>query len=110
MDRLLKVFLVVLVVLIVLVPIGLLASGTAYGEWGADELQQMVGYVPAGLASMSNLWHAPFQDYSLPGLPDTFLGSSIGYYFSAILGTVLCLGVLLLLGKVITRYHSKNNE
>jgi ABC-type Fe3+ transport system permease subunit len=110
MDRLLKVLLAVFVVLILLVPIGLIASGTAYGEWGTDELQQMVGYVPAGLGSMSDLWHAPFQDYSLHGLPDTFLGSSLGYYFSAILGVVLCAGAVLLLGKVITRYHAKKNE
>ena len=110
MDRLLKALLAAFVVLILLVPIGVIASGTAYGEWSSDELQQMIGYVPAGLGSMSDLWHAPFQDYSLQGLPDTFLGSSLGYYFSAILGVVLCLVVVLLLGKVITRYHSKNNE
>ena len=110
MDRLLKVLLAVFVVLILLVPVGLIASGTAYGEWSTSELQQMVGYVPAGLGSMSHLWHAPFQDYVLQGLPDTFLGSSLGYYLSAILGVVLCLGVVLLLGKIITRYHSKNNE
>jgi cobalt/nickel transport protein len=110
MDRLLKVLVVVFVVLIALVPIGLIASGTAYGEWSADELQQLVGYVPAGLSSMSDLWHAPFQDYTLPGLPDTFLGLSLGYYFSAILGVALCAGAVLVLGKVVTRYHAKNNE
>jgi ABC-type Fe3+ transport system permease subunit len=110
MDRLLKVLLIMFVVLILLVPIGLIASGTAYGEWSADELQQMVGYVPAGLSSLSGWWHAPFQEYSLQGLPNTFLGSCLGYYFSAILGVTLCAGAVLLLGKVITRHHAKNNE
>ena len=61
MDKLLRNLLIVFVVLIVLVPIGLLASGTAYGEWSADELQGLVGFVPAGFASLSGLWQLPYQ-------------------------------------------------
>ena len=110
MDRLLKVLLVVFAVLIILVPIGLLASGTAYGEWSAEELEQLVGFVPSGLGSMSNLWHAPFPDYSLPGLPDTFFGVSLGYYVSAIIGVVICAGAFILIGKAITRYTDRQKQ
>jgi len=110
MDKLLRVLLVVFAVLMISVPIGLLASGTAYGEWSTGELKQLVGFVPSGLDSMSNLWHAPFPDYSLPGLPNTFFGLSLGYYVSAMVGVAICVGAFILIGKVITRYTAKNNE
>ena len=45
LDKTFRVLVIALIVLMVLVPIGLIASGTAFGEWGPDELQQAVGYV-----------------------------------------------------------------
>ena len=53
LDKTFKVLVIALIVLVVLVPIGLIASGTAFGEWGPDELQQAVGYVPVGLQQMT---------------------------------------------------------
>jgi PDGLE domain len=102
-ERLLRNLLIVFAILIIAVPIGLLAVGTAYGEWGADELQQLVGFVPAGLASMSGLWAAPIPDYALPSLGDTFLDLSVGYWLSAIIGAILSAGVIILIGRVLTR-------
>ncbi len=110
MDRVLKRLLIVFVVLIILVPIGLLASGTAFGEWSADELQKLVGYVPPGLMSLSNLWNPPLPDYSLPGLPEGFIGASLGYYLSAIIGAVVGGGALFLIGKALTKNTAENNE
>ena len=110
MDKLLRNLLIVFVVLIVLVPIGLLASGTAYGEWSADELQGLVGFVPVGFASLSGLWQAPLPDYGLPALSDTFLGQSLGYYVAAIIGSVLCGGVFILIGRALTRSAAQNKE
>lgn len=37
-------------------PLGLLASGTAWGEWGPEELSARLGYVPAGLARWAARW------------------------------------------------------
>ena len=51
MDKTFKILIIALAVLVVFVPIGLIASGTAFGEWGPDELQQAVGYVPPGSSS-----------------------------------------------------------
>ena len=110
MDKLLRNLLIVFLVLIVLVPIGLLAGGTAYGEWSTDELQGLVGFVPAGFASLSGLWQAPLPDYGLPALSDTFLGQSLGYYASAIIGAALCGGISILIGRALTRNAAKNKE
>ena len=35
------------------------ARGTAWGEWGAARMQDLVGYVPAQLNHLSGLWNAP---------------------------------------------------
>lgn len=79
-------------VLIVLSPLGLLASGTAWGEWGADELQKMLGFVPAGMQRLADTWsHAPFADYSLPGF-ESFWAAALIYVLCAVLGVgTICL-------------------
>lgn len=55
-----------LAVLVLLSPLGLLASGTAWGEWGVEELEGMgLGFVPEGLAQWEGFWGAPLPDYSV---------------------------------------------
>ncbi len=84
--------------LIVLSPLGLLATGTAWGEWGSDEIAtvvhngQTLGFVPAGMANGFS-FKVLFPDYSLPGLPET-----IGYILSALAGAAILLIVFKLLG------------
>ena len=103
MDKMLKIFTISLIVLIVIVPLGLIATGTAYGEWGPDELKDKLGFVPQGLEKLSGLWNAPMQDYNLPGSPsDTFL-QSIGYIISAVIGVCLGGSLLYIIGKRIAK-------
>lgn len=81
----LKVFWIILAVLIFLTPIGLLAPGTAWGEWGADELKAMgLTAIPSGLAKFSNLWSAPLSNYNLTALGN----DKLGYILSAAVGIV----------------------
>ena len=102
-GRLLRNLLVVLAILIIAVPVGLLAVGTAYGEWGAGELKLLAGFAPAGLGSISSLWAAPIPDYSLPSLGGTFLDLSLVYWLSAIVGVILSAGAFILIGRMLTR-------
>jgi hypothetical protein len=62
MDKLTRNLAIGLVLLIIIAPIGLIASGTAYGEWASDELTDKIRYVPQGFEELSDLWHAPIQD------------------------------------------------
>lgn len=72
-------------VLVILTPLGLLAPGTAWGEWGSDQLRDLgLGFVPAGLQRMERFWNAAFQGYSIPGA-----GENTAYILSATLGVVL---------------------
>ncbi|MDV3427277.1 MAG: cobalt transporter CbiM, partial [Bacillota bacterium] len=83
--------------LICLTPIGLLASGTAWGEWGADEIKEVVsggkalGYVPEGMKNGFSFNYI-MPDYAVKGLPDT-----AAYILSAVAGVA----ILLILFKVI---------
>jgi cobalt/nickel transport protein len=96
------------IVLAALTPLGLLlpawlGGGTAWGEWSADELRALVGYVPRQMGLLGNLWHAPLPDYSRPGATGGMLGHSLWYIVSALLG-VAVVGVLsLLLGRWLAR-------
>jgi len=85
-------------VLALLSPLGLLASGTAWGEWGADEFSDMLGYVPQGLAKFAEIWSAPLPDYTIPGLGDV-----PGYILSAIVGMALVVILTWGLGRLLAR-------
>ena len=82
MDKLTRNLAIGLVLLIIFAPLGLIASGTAYGEWASDELKDQIGYVPHGLEELADLWHAPMKDYNIPNGPsfeNSKLVASAGY-------------------------------
>jgi cobalt/nickel transport system permease protein len=98
-----------LAVLMVLSPIGLLAAGTAWGEWAPKdfanpaariEIQAGSGGVtvpahpPAGMERLASFWTAPIPDYA----PAFLKSEAFGYILSAVFGVGLILLVCLLIG------------
>jgi cobalt/nickel transport system permease protein len=62
---------VAMLALALISPLGLLVPGTAWGEWGTEELTKMgLKSIPSGLAQLSGIWGAPLQGYNLPALGD----------------------------------------
>jgi hypothetical protein len=96
-----------LLVLALLTPLGLLASGTAWGEWGADEIEKVAGFVPVGLAKLSGLWKAILPDYAIPGW-EGFMKSAVGYIISALVGIGLIVGMSLVLGKLLAHPEERS--
>ena len=88
-----------LVVLALFVPLGLLAPGTAWGEWGSPELTQQPGVtaVPQGLQSLEGLWNAPLSGYDAPQLGN----SNAGYVLSAIVGVILIMIIVWLFAQLL---------
>lgn len=87
-----------LIVLAILAPLGMLAPGTAWGEWGIEELEEMGVAIPAGLQRFSDLH--PFvliPDYSLPQAGDSFWAQAIVYILSGLLGVGLSVGLVYLI-------------
>jgi cobalt/nickel transport system permease protein len=92
-----------LLALVILVPSGLLAPGTAWGEWGTAELSRLgLGYIPAGLSRLSGLWSSPLAAYKIPALGN----ASLAYILSALLGIVIIVVLTWLFSLLITRHGS----
>jgi len=88
--------------LIILSPLGLIASGTAFGEWGVDQLEEEVGFIPAGLERMAALWtHAPLADYGIAGFNASFIQAAAGYILSALVGVALVAGIIAIFSKIV---------
>ena len=97
-----------LLVLAVLSPLGLLlptwlGAGSAWGEWTAEEVKGLVGYVPRQMGRLGNLWHAPLPDYAGSGTSP--VAQSLWYVASAIIGIALVVGLSLLLGRWLARHE-----
>jgi hypothetical protein len=85
--------------LIILAPLGLLAVGETFGEWSVEEVQEKLGFVPPGLEQLASLWSAPLPDYAFPGGGESMTVSAAVYIISAILGVLICGGLLYFVGK-----------
>jgi cobalt/nickel transport system permease protein len=101
-----------LAVLMILTPLGLLAAGTAWGEWGVADFkdskarEEMAAAShnivppaepPKGLEQLSSVWTAPMPDYAPPFLKS----KELGYILSAMLGTGLIIVVFLLVDALL---------
>ncbi len=84
--------------LVLLTPVGVLAPGTAWGEWGADELRRTLGFVPAGLEKVGGLWTAAVPDYAPAFIANPF----VGYLVAAVLGSAAVIGVTWALGRLLS--------
>lgn len=89
-----------LIGLVLLTPMGLLAPGTAWGEWGREELVQLgLGYIPAGFDRFAGLWAAPIPGYDIPLLNNP----TVAYVLSAVVGVVVVLAVIWFIGWLYER-------
>jgi cobalt/nickel transport system permease protein len=96
-----------LAALLILTPLGVIATGSAWGEWSTRELQQQLpsGSVPAGLTRLSAFWTAPVSRYA----PGFIRSESFGYLVSAMLGVGLIIVVSLMLNYLFGRRPQKRS-
>ena len=89
-----------LAALVVATPLGLIAAGTAWGEWGVEDFTDAQARleiaqasadvappqaVPGGLERLAALWPAPIPDY----VPAFIADERLGYVASALIGCAL---------------------
>jgi predicted PurR-regulated permease PerM len=108
MNKLQKRILVILLFLCLITPIGILLpayfnTGDAWGEWSAQTVMELVGYVPKGLAKYSDVWKAPISDYNLNGKDKSMVHKSGYYIVSGVTGATVSFIVMLLISKLIVR-------
>jgi cobalt/nickel transport protein len=108
MNKLQKKILVVLLLLCLITPLGILLpaffnTGDAWGEWSAQTVKELIGYVPKGLEKYSELWKAPLTDYTINS-KDKSIAHKSGYYVvSGIIGATVTYVVMLLISNLIVR-------
>jgi len=96
-----------LAILVVASPLGLLAPGTAWGEWGTAELTNMgLTTIPAGFEKLSGLWGAPLAHYNLPVLGNV----NLGYMLSALVGILVVAVVVWLFTLLLTSRSPAKRE
>jgi cobalt/nickel transport system permease protein len=89
--------------LVAATPLGLIATAPAWGEWGAEEIAEVVtngsalGYTPSGLL---NGWalESIMPDYSLEGMNEV-----AAYILSAVIGVALLIIIFKLLSLLLGR-------
>jgi cobalt/nickel transport system permease protein len=94
--------------LLILTPLGILAGGTAWGEWAASDFadaearreiaaasrnQAPPTAAPQGLEKLSALWTAPFPDYAPPYIRSAAFGYVLSGMFGMGLVLLACLGI-----------------
>jgi cobalt/nickel transport system permease protein len=112
-DRSLRPLWVALGVLLVLTPLGLVAGGTAWGEWRASDFavpgarQAMAAAAfahappttaPGGLERLASVWAAPLPEYAPPFLRSRAVGYALSAMFGAGLVVLAIAGLAALLG------------
>jgi cobalt/nickel transport protein len=108
LNNLQKRILIVLIILCLITPLGILVpmyfnAGDAWGEWSAQTLKDLIGYVPEGLARYSDVWKAPLSDYTLNAGDKSAAHQSGFYIVSGIAGATLTYIVMLILSRLIVR-------
>ena len=100
--------------LMLLTPLGILAAGTAWGEWSPSQLAKAAAVqtpaakfadpaapaaAPAGLEKLAKLWTAPFPAYA----PGFVRSRAFGYFLSAMFAVGFLLAVSLFLQRFLER-------
>ena len=103
--------------LLLLTPLGVLAAGEAWGEWGASDFSRAEGrgritasslnqpapaQAPSGLQRLSTLWTAPIPAYA----PRFVKSPSVGYLLSGMFGIGLLASISLALQSYLQRRRS----
>ncbi len=107
--------------LMILTPLGILAAGSAWGEWmasdfsnpavrrqiAASSFQQAAPlHAPEGLARLSSVWTAPFVRYAPPYVSS----AAFGYLLSAMFGAGLVMLASLAVGRFIRAQAFSDSE
>ena len=97
-----------LVIMALISPLGIILpalfnSGDAWGEWGTDTLEKLLGFVPEGLREYADFWKAPVPDYNLGGEESSMTVQVISYVASGLIGILAVALVIYIISKVVLK-------
>lgn len=80
-------------------------SDEAWGEWGAQTIAKMLGYVPEGMKKIANIWKAPVPDYNFGGEGGSSGVQAAWYMLSALIGIVAVVLVIYCITRMLSRHE-----
>lgn len=100
-----------LLVMALISPLGILLprrfnAGEAWGEWGTDQVERLLGYVPEGMKRISEIWKAPVRDYNFGGENSSMTTHILSYIISGFVGIIVIGSIVYL----ISRFLVKNGK
>ncbi len=110
MKRLEKKLWLWLFVMALLSPLGIILPGKfgaegAWGEWGADALEKLLGYIPGGLKRTADIWAAPIRNYTFGGEGALISTRIVSYIVSAFIGIVLVWVIVLIISRLLFKHE-----
>lgn len=99
-----------LLIMALLTPLGIylpqkFKAGGAWGEWSTEELEKLLGYVPAGIKKIADFWKAPVPDYNFGGENATFSTQVFSYIISAIIGIAVAAVLIYAITKFLFKHE-----
>jgi len=109
MTRFQKKLWIGLLIMALLTPLGVLLpekfkAEEAWGEWGAEKLEKLLGYVPEGLKKLTDFWKAPIPDYNFGGEGASMTLQAISYIASGLLGIGVCAFVVFMVSRFMAKH------
>lgn len=97
-----------LIIMALLSPLGIilpemLNAGDAWGEWGTDTLEKLIGYIPQGLKKLADIWNAPIADYNFGSDDASLAVQIISYIASGVIGIVIMAAIIFAASKFLIR-------
>jgi hypothetical protein len=98
-----------LLIMALLTPLGILLpekfkAEEAWGEWGIEKLEKLLGYVPEGLRKLADFWKAPIPDYNFGGEGASMTLQAISYIVSGLMGIGICAFVVYMVSRFMARH------
>lgn len=84
----------ILAVMVLFVPLGLITSYSAWGEWESEYYLKVLGYIPQGIANAKGLTPI-LPDYTMEGGNEV-----LWYYISALVGIILIFAIFYIIAKI----------
>ena len=101
----LKPLIIGLLLMLIFVPLGLIASATAWGEWSPAEIRQRFGFVPEGMRRFAGIWRGILPGYGAQG---GFWSSVPGYLVSGVVGVAIIGAITFLIVTFLSRRSGKS--
>jgi len=97
-----------LLIMVFLTPLGvylpkLYNAEEAWGEWGTDAIEKMLGYIPEGMKKMADFWKAPIADYNFGGEGAALSTQLYSYIISALIGLTLVAALIYTISKLLVK-------